>query len=131
MSEVTGPIRSLPGTVHDLPQGQMCDVHPDRPAVARIQGETDSMGCELMDCCQECAAEIRDYARSAEAGTSKCDWCKKDATDLRDRRDYEEGMNGPVYRVCGACRKRRDDEDAAYLAQFDDFNDSDDDEVLA
>lgn len=110
MAEVTGPISTLPGAIHELPDGTVCDVHPDRPAVVRIQGETDSFGCEMNDCCEECADEIRSYARSAEASTGRCDWCKKDATDLRDQRDYEEGLNGPVYRVCAACRKHADDE---------------------
>ena len=111
MGDVTGPISTLAGTPHDLPDGAMCDEHPDRPAVARIQGETDSFGSELLDCCQECVDEIRAYNRSAEARTGECDWCHNDATDLRDRRDYEEGMYGRVYRVCGACSRRYDAED--------------------
>lgn len=72
---------------------------------------TDSFGSELLDCCQECVDEIRAYNRSAEARTGECDWCHNDATDLRDRRDYEEGMYGRVYRVCGACSRRYDAED--------------------
>ena len=122
MGDVTGPISTLPGRVHELPKGAKCDVHPDRNAVVRIQGETDSFGCEMHDCCEECADEIRAYARSAEARTGKCDWCKKPATDLSYTRDYEEGMSGPVYRVCGACRKRREDEDRAELARYDDWD---------
>lgn len=110
----------LPGQRRDLPEGATCDTHPDRPAVARVQGETDSMGCELHDFCAECYAEDRAYARSAEARTGRCDWCKKEATDLRDTRDYEEGMYGPVYRVCAACKKRRDDEDQAELDRYED-----------
>ncbi len=43
MAEVTGPISSLPGAYHSLPKGTMCDEHPDRPAVARVQGETDCL----------------------------------------------------------------------------------------
>lgn len=42
MGDVTGPISTLPGHRHKLPSGATCDDHPDRPAVARIQGETDS-----------------------------------------------------------------------------------------
>lgn len=114
MADVTGPISTLPGSGHDLPEGTMCDQHPDRPAVARIQGETDSFGCEMNDLCEECLKADREYERSAEARTGNCDWCKNVATDLADTRDYDEGMAGPVYRVCGACRKRRDDEDRAY-----------------
>ncbi|TAI67625.1 hypothetical protein [Bradyrhizobium sp. Leo170] len=97
----------------------MCDQHPDRPAVARVQGETDSFGSEMNDLCEECLKADREYARSPEARTGKCDWCKQAATVLADTRDYEEGMHGPVYRVCGVCRKRRDEEDRAELDQYD------------
>lgn len=107
MSDYTGPISRLPGAVHVLPAGSMCDDHPDRPAVARIQGETDSFGSELIDCCEECSQQMRDEMRKAHHG--QCDWCKQEATDLRDRRDDEEGMYGRVYSVCGSCRKREDD----------------------
>lgn len=30
MGDVTGPISTLPGRRHELPEGTMCDVHPDR-----------------------------------------------------------------------------------------------------
>jgi hypothetical protein len=113
MGDITGPISTLPGTPHELPDGTTCEEHPERPAVARIQGETDSFGCELNDYCQECLDELRAYNRSPEARTGTCDWCNQDAPDLRDKRDYEEGMNGPVYRVCGACSKRQDKYDSA------------------
>lgn len=108
MAEVTGPIRTLPGAAHHVPDGEACDHHPDRPAVARIQGETDSFGAELHDLCQECLEADRRAAASPEARTGTCDWCKGEATDLAWRRDYEEGMAARVYRVCGACRKRDD-----------------------
>lgn len=97
----------------------MCDDHPDRPAVARVQGETDSFGSELLDFCQECLDDYRNWARSPEATSGRCDWCKQEATDLRDTRDYEEGFYGPVYRVCDACRKRADDEARAELDAYD------------
>lgn len=103
----------------------MCDEHPDRPAVVRIQGETDSFGSEMHDCCQECADAIRAERRQATVG--RCDWCKKDATDLRHRRDIDEGMAGPVYEVCGPCAKKYDDELRAELDQYDDWHDDDDD----
>ena len=119
MADITGPISSLPGTRHALPAGTMCDDHPERPAVARIQGETDSFGCELNDCCQECVDEIRQYARSAEARSGQCDWCKLEATDLRNRRDYDEGMSGPVYRVCGPCVQRQNERLAEEAREYD------------
>lgn len=124
MGDVTGPISTLPGRSHDLPEGQKCDEHPDRPAVARIQGETDSFGCEMNDMCAECLAEYREWARSPEATTGKCGWCKQEATDLRWTRDYDEGMHGPVYQVCGACRRHREEEDRAELDAYDDGYDA-------
>lgn len=131
MADVTGPISTLPGSGHDMPDGTMCDQHPDRPAVARIQGETDSMGCELNDLCQECLDQEKAYRKSPEATHGMCDWCKKEATDLRPRRDYEEGMSGRVYDVCGACVKKENDELAAeqerYDLERDDYDDRDGD----
>jgi hypothetical protein len=127
MSAVTGPISTLPGAGHSVPKGTMCDFHPAAPAVARIQGETDSFGCEMDDLCQACVDARRAY-RCSEAGraeaaadrTGACDWCRELATDLRTARDYDEGMSGPVYRVCGACIKKQHDEAVAELADMDD-----------
>lgn len=130
MADVTGPISTLPGASHEAPVGVMCDEHPDRPATTRIQGETDSMGSEMHDLCDECAKEMVRACREPRDGV--CDWCKKPATDLRDRRDYEEGMSGRLYEVCGACVKRENDELRAeaegYECQdpFDDYDDLDD-----
>lgn len=104
MGDVTGPISTLPGAGHPLPPGAMCDDHPDRPAVARIQGETDSFGAELLDLCQECLDELR--AHRAEARCGMCDWCRAEATDLRPKRDVDEGLAGRVYHVCGLCDSR-------------------------
>ena len=59
MSDVTGPISTLPGCERAVDPGTMCDEHPDRPAVARVQGETDSFGSEQHDLCAECVAAIR------------------------------------------------------------------------
>ena len=126
MADVTGPISSLPGSAYNTPAGTMCDQHQDRPAVVRIQGETDSFGAEMHDCCQECADAIRAALNSPEARTGQCDWCKTQATDLRPRHDFEEGMYGRVYDVCGACVRK----EAAYLAaelDDDDYDDWDDD----
>lgn len=106
MADVTGPIRSLPGSAHHrVPAGAMCDEHDDRVAVARVQGETDSFGSEMYDMCQECWDAFKARDRTEER-TGCCDWCHKSATDLRSHRDLDEGMSGPVYRVCGACIAR-------------------------
>lgn len=129
MGDVTGPISTLSGALHDLPDGQMCDEHPRRKAVVRIQGETDSFGCELIDMCQECLDADRARRQSPEAAEwrkGKCEWCKNPADDLRDRRDYEEGMTGRVYRVCGECVKRDNKHWADEAAAYDDWDDGDD-----
>lgn len=125
MAHVIGPTSSLPGTRHKLPAGTTCDDHPDRPAVARIQGETDSFGAELNDLCQECLDQFNSH--QADARTGVCDWCSSPATDLTNRRDIDEGMTGRVYRVCGICRKaeseRLDEELAEIRDHFYDFED--------
>lgn len=122
MADVTGPISSLPGRSHDVPEGMTCDQHPDRPAIARIQGETDSFGCEMIDMCEECAEEHRAYLRSDDAKEDRkgaCEWCSNYAEDLRPARDYEEGLCGRVYQVCGPCIKRVNDEAQAELDAYD------------
>lgn len=122
MADVTGPISTLPGVTFDAPGAQMCDDHPDRPSCRRVQGETDSFGSEMHDMCEECYDNYRKEmdAHRVEAATGECDWCKKPATDLRNHRDYEEGMSGPVYRVCGACVRR---ENESLRAELDDYYD--------
>lgn len=107
MADVTGPVSTLPGSTRGAEHGAMCDEHPDRPAVRRVQGETDSMGAEFYDLCQECLDELAKHA--AEAACGRCDWCKSEVRDLRPFRDFEEGTSGPVYEVCGACRKKHFD----------------------
>lgn len=37
-----GPVSSMPGAASPVLAGETCDEHPDRPAVRRRQGETDS-----------------------------------------------------------------------------------------
>jgi hypothetical protein len=122
MAAITGPISTLPGSVHNVPDNTMCDCHPNRLAVARIQGETDSMGSEMEDLCQECIDEQRAYfasdagkAELTEARTGTCDWCKEGASDLGNMRNYDEGLHGPIYRVCGECRKNENERLAQYL----------------
>lgn len=116
MADSTGPISTLPGSGHAVPPGEMCDMHPDRPSIARIQGETDSFGSEMIDCCAECRDAMRREFLQARHGT--CDWCKSEVTGLCNQRDYEEGMYGPVYRVCVPCRDRYEDRMAADLGWY-------------
>lgn len=114
MADVTGPISTLPGTRYALPDGATCDQHPDRPAVARVQGETDSFGCEMTDLCAECLRE----ERSAEPHVGACDWCKAENVKLGPRRDADEGMYGPVYYVCKPCADRDEQCLRAELARY-------------
>ncbi len=109
MSDVTGPTSTLPGAAHDMPKGTMCDDHPDRPAVARVQGETDSFGCEMHDLCADCLREYREEIAAERLRPQRCDWCREEAVGCREARDYEEGMAGRVYTVCPACLKRREE----------------------
>ena len=102
MADVSGPCRTLPGAMFSSLVGVMCDDHPDRASVKRVQGETDSFGAEYFDMCQECYDAFANRDRTEER-SGMCDWCKGAATDLRNMRDYEEGSYGPVYRVCGKC----------------------------
>ncbi len=114
MADVTGPISTLPGFRESPPDGTMCDEHPDRPAVVRLQGETDSFGCEMHDLCKECSEE----AKKEEPWVGKCEWCSTEEQKLQPRRDYEEGLAGRVYYVCAGCVKRSEDR---YREELDDY----------
>lgn len=116
-----GPVSTMPGTQSTPPSGARCDTHNDRPAARRVQGETDSFGCEWLDLCAECVAEFVEHARQGRCG--RCDWCKCSAEDLSPRRDYDEGMAGPVYQVCGSCRAKDNDRARSELADYDDYDD--------
>lgn len=122
------PVSTLPGEVSDFPEAAECDNHPGAPAVKRVQGETDSFGCEYYDVCAACLAEIRAHNEADRVGV--CEWCKSAAKDLRPHRDFEEGTSGRVYRVCGACRSRETERllaDGAY-DDYDPFETGEDDE---
>ena len=111
-----GPVLTKPGDHLPVPNGTMCDEHPTRPAVARVQGETDRFGCEAADMCQECLDEHNEE-KASTPNSGVCDWCKNYARDLTSFRDFDEGKSGPVYQVCEACRidaGRRAAEDLGY-----------------
>lgn len=115
MSDATGPVSTLPNSVHPVKLGTMCDNHPDRPAYRRVQGETDSFGAEFHDLCTECYENDRMHA--AEGRHGGCDRCGEESLGLQPVRDYTEGMAGPVYWYCAACRKLHV---AEQHAEFDD-----------
>lgn len=127
MAHVSGPCSTLPGSHHSVAAGMLCDNHDGRLATHRVQGETDSFGAEYADYCDACYAQHKlDLAAyAAEQATGCCDWCKSYATDLRNKRDWEEGSYGPVYRVCGACVKRQSDRLAEEFPPSDNYYDVD------
>jgi hypothetical protein len=102
MSSVSGSTSSMPGSFHKATG--FCDKHPERLAVKRLQGETDSMGAEYHDMCQLCY-DIYRISRQSKSNllTGICDSCKIMFTGLRARRDYEEGSCGRVYKLCTHC----------------------------
>ena len=107
MSAVTGPIGTNPGSVHALPSGATCDEHSDRQAVARVQGETDSFGSELIDMCRSCYDEHKAEKESRKGGVmvGVCSSCKSgEQVPLFAWRDYEEGSCGPLYYYCDPCK---------------------------
>lgn len=115
MADVSrGPVSTFPGRVSSVPDGTKCDEHPGRDAVHRVQGETNSFGCEYLDMCQECLDEhLREIREADHSGT--CEWCRKHADHLYAHRDIEEGSCGRVYEVCKPCidaeRQRREEGD--------------------
>jgi hypothetical protein len=68
---------------------------------------------------------------AAMRATGECEWCRKHATDLRNTRDYEEGSYGRIYRVCGACRQRVNDEAQEELERSGYYDDYGDDEYAS
>lgn len=98
----SGPVRTLPGSLHSLDNTDMCDEHDTVPAVKKVQGETDSFGCEFMFMCQKC---YDDYKRKLNVADHSgiCDWCKKSVDRVVPHRDIEEGASGRVYDVCLPC----------------------------
>jgi len=49
-----GPVSTLPGNTIKISGSRHCDCHPWRLAEYRVQGETDSFGCEYTYSCQMC-----------------------------------------------------------------------------
>lgn len=128
MADVTGPISTLPGSRHKVPDGTVCDEHPEKLAVVRKQGETDSFGAELYDLCQECVDQEK--ARAEEAAKNPepnwCDHCKAFIPEpVTATRDPEEGTCGPVYHLCTSHRKSLFDNFVPEYDGEDDYYDPD------
>ena len=93
-----GPVKTLPGSKHLLFDADIkCDNHESRIAIVRLQGETDSFGCEYHYLCESCLDE---YDKESKDVEEVCDWCKKTSSTCAPHRDFEEGSAGPVYNVC-------------------------------
>lgn len=114
MAHVSGPVSTLPGFRQPV-TGCQCDEHPDRPAVLRVQGETDSMGAEYADLCAEC---VKAMSANSEPDIGTCAWCKADGVTLRPRRDMDEGLHGPVYYVCAPCIVKDNEAHERELEQY-------------
>ena len=112
-----GPVSSMPGSRINVPEGTMCD-DCDNPAVKRVQGETDSFGCEYIFWCQACVDKCDAYEREERVKAKHCEWCKQLKTDVRLHRDSDEGSCGPLYDVCFDCRKKEADELRAELDRY-------------
>lgn len=118
MADVIGPNSYLPGQFIKTPPGTKCDEHEDRLAVKRRVGETDSMGSEVSDHCQECVDRI--MANTTEVQYDVCEHCHttEPSPDVLPVRDPDEGYSGRVYRLCkhhrAILRQVHDDEDCRY-----------------
>lgn len=108
----------LPGRrLHISSEDAVCDEHLNRHAIIRIQGETDSFGCEYLYMCQECLDE---HDKHEEEHEDQCERC--DSTEgVGPYRDPDEGMSGPVYYICSACRAKSN----AYHSESVDWYDDD------
>jgi len=121
-----GPVSSMPGSLHELPAGTPCDRHPNRPAVKRMQGETDSFGAEYLCLCQPCVDKIRAHELAMRTVEQYCEWHRGMGVDVRPHRDFEEGAAGRLYDVCGKCRRKeldRLDEELVNDRAWDDWPD--------
>ena len=118
----SGPVSSMPGSSHSFPVGSMCDQHEDRPAVRRVQGETDSMGCEYMLVCQACVGKMEEYVPEP----AFCKGCKTEQV-LGPWRDRDEGQAGPVYYYCRDCRIELNAFVDESVQEYDNFLYDDDD----
>lgn len=73
-------------------------------ATKRVQGETDSFGCEYVYLCDKHFAELQ--KEEEEPRIYYCDWCHQEVEKTTPTRDYDEGLHGRVYQVCQNCRKK-------------------------
>ena len=106
MAGVIGSNSYLPGQVLKVPEGMMCDQHDDRPAIMRIVGESDSMGSELCDMCEECKQAYLKHIEDHKEEEKHCEICLNNKKDVKPRRDPEEGSCGRLYDMCPECYRK-------------------------
>lgn len=123
MADVIGPNSYLPGNCLKVPKGAMCDSHPDREAVIRIVGETDSFGSELHDVCQECLDSIQKQIEEEKEKPKFCDWCSQLKKNVSLRRDPEEGSYGRLYNVCQECNQKQNQRDQEECDHYNNYYD--------
>lgn len=112
MVAYSGPTRTLPGSFHAVPEGTMCDSHPARRAITRIQGPTDAYGATYVDGCMECRERLLLlYKNTVFPG--RCSLCGLFKENVKKRRDPNEGILGPTYDICEDCV----DEHSAYMVR--------------
>jgi hypothetical protein len=121
MSECSqGPVSTLPGATWKVQDHDRCDQHPEVPAFKKVQGETDSFGCEYVFMCKPCYDAYIEYESKPKTGY--CESHGGEGNDIRRVRDYEEGMCGRLYSVCFECRVKQ----LAAQAELYDDDDIDD-----
>ncbi len=111
MAYTIGPSSYKPGDfIHPPREGDVCDFHSQVESVADIVGETDSMGSEVMQVCEECRERISHHVKEYQADNAiaakYCEIHKGMGTDVRQFRDPEEGSHGRFYDTCKDCRKK-------------------------
>ena len=106
MADVTGPISTLPGSIHRVPEGMECDDHTGRLATHRVQGETDSFGSEMIDMCDECFENYRKEIEAHQNDPHLCERCMYQKEGVKPTRDPEEGSCGRLYDMCPSCRSK-------------------------
>ncbi len=97
--------KSQPGRFLSQIHGSLpvpCD-HCGHPAEAKWQGETDSSGFEILCLCDTCGPKFEADCKLPSDGT--CDWCGREASDLKLVKNYESYGNRQA--VCGKCRARQ------------------------
>lgn len=87
----------LPGSTLKLndTSNELCDdCEEPNAAEFRVQGETDSFGCEYLFLCSR---HYDEFKIEVDENPIACELCTQPATP---QRDLDEGLNGPVHYRC-------------------------------